>query len=103
MDKTLPLAAQTALGKLSTWLNALFVVGAAVSVLLVLVFDVLLFDDRWWDITSGILTLATLAALITGLVARFKDKDRSPFVLISISISILAILFFLLHSLFIND
>ncbi len=94
---------KTALGKWSSGLNSVFVVVTVVSVFLVLVFRVLSFDDRWWDITVGVLALTTLAAFATGLAARFKNKDHSAAVLISLIISICAILFALLHSLFIQD
>jgi hypothetical protein len=103
MNHGLPFIVQTTPGKLSVWLNTFFVVVASGSVVLVLVLDVLSFDDQWWDITTAILSLATLLAFVFGLVARFKDRNRSLYVVVSILISVLAILFLLLHSLILND
>lgn len=96
-------ASQTKNGKLSVWLNVLFVLITVASMLLALVFKVLSFGDRWWDITVAVLAILTLAAFISGLVAWIKSKDRSAAVLISILISVASILFALLHSLWISD
>lgn len=91
------------LGKWSVGLNVSFLIIAAVSLVLVWVLKTLSFDDTWWDTTVAVLVLATLIAFITGLVAWFKNKDHAKGVLTSILISVVAILFALLHSLFIND
>ena len=94
-------APKTVLGKWSVGLNAFFLAVIIVSILLVLVFGVLSFGDHWWDVTVPILVLTTLAGFVTGLLA--VKKDRSVLVLLSIFVSVLAILFIFLHSLFIND
>jgi len=91
------------LGKLSVGLNSIFLIVVAVSLVLVLVLKVLSFDDKWWDATVGVLIFIFLTALITALVAVTKNKDRSVWVYASIVIGICAILFGLLHSLFISD
>lgn len=91
------------LGKLSVGLNSIFLIVVAVSLVLVLVLKVLDFGDTWWDITVGVLVLIFLTALITGIVAVTKNKDRSAWVYASIVTGVCAILFGLLHSLFISD
>lgn len=93
---------QTLLGKWSVGLNGLFLFIVIVSVLLVWLGG-FSFDDRWWDVTSFVASLLTLVAFVTGIVSRRKRGDRSLLVLLSILVSICAILFALLHSLFISD
>lgn len=95
-------APKTTSGKWSVRLNAFFLIVTIISILLVKVFRILSFDDRWWDVTVPILALAIIIALFFGIKA-VKNKDLSVLVFISIFISICAILFILLHSLFIND
>ncbi|MFH0852817.1 MAG: hypothetical protein V1853_00190 [bacterium] len=94
---------KTKLGKWSSGLNIIFLVVVIAAVLLTQVIKLLDFEDTWWDITVVVLVFATLIAFITGLVAWIKNKDHSKGVLISILISVVAILFALLHSLFISD
>ena len=89
-------------GKWSVGLNTFFLVVIFISIMLVKVFRILSFDDHWWDITVPILVLATITAFILGIIAIIK-KERSILVYISVIIGLLAILFILLHSLFIND
>lgn len=103
MNSTSRFAPQTIPGKISVGLNAFFLLAVAVSVTLVLVFDLLSFDGRWWDVTVAVLVFVSIIAFVTGLIAMNKDKDHSISVLLSILISISAILFVLLHSLFISD
>jgi uncharacterized membrane protein YfcA len=93
---------KTTSGKWSVRLNTFFVIVTTLSILLVLVFKILSFDDHWWDVTVPILALATIIALFFGIKA-VKNKDRSVLVFVSIFISVCAILFVLLHSLFISD
>ena len=93
---------QTKLGRWSVWLNVFFLITTAVSIVLVKAFGILSFDDRWWDVTVPILALATITALILGIIATIK-KERAVLVYGSLIIGLLAILFILLHSLFIND
>ena len=90
-------------GKISLWLNVIFIIVVAVSLILVLVLRLLSFDDRWWDVTVAVLAFSTLIAFISGLVATIKNKDRSLLPILSVAVSVLAILFALLHSLFISD
>ena len=96
-------APKTKLGKWSVGLNIFFLTAIIASIILVKIFKVLNFDDRWWDVTVGIAFPASIIALITGLLAVRKNKDRSGLVYLSIFIGIGTILFILLHSLFIND
>ncbi|MFH1207122.1 MAG: hypothetical protein V1668_00770 [Patescibacteria group bacterium] len=91
------------IGKWSVGLNILFLIIIAVSLALVLVLKTLSFDDTWWDITVPIAFLIVLVAFITAIVAVTKNKDRSVWVYASIVIGVCAILFGLLHSLFIKD
>lgn len=93
---------QTRLGKWSVGLNAVFLFIILLSVLMVWLGG-LSFDDQWWNVTSFIAIVLTLVAFITGVVSRRKQNDRSLLVTLSILVSICAILFALLHSLFIND
>jgi len=90
------------LGKWSVWFNAIFLIVIVVSIILVKVLGILSFDDRWWDITVNIF-LVSIAAFILGIMAIRKNKESSVFVRASVIIGLLAILFILLHSLFIND
>ena len=94
---------KTKLGKWSVWLNTFFLIVIAISIILVKVFGILNFDDHWWDVTVPIIFSASIVAFILGIIAILKNKERSVFVYISVTIGLLAILFIPLHSLFIND
>lgn len=94
---------ETKLGKWSVLLNAFFLVVIMTSIILVKVLGVLSFDvGHWWDVTV-LVFLASIAALIVGVIAVIKNKERALSVYLSIIIGILTILFLLLHSLFISD
>jgi len=67
------------------------------------VLGLLSYDDHWWDVTVPIVSFASIVALILGIIAIIKNKERSVFVYTSVVIGLLTILFILLHSLFIND
>ena len=92
---------QTKLGKWAVWLNVFFLIVIAVSVILALVLRVLDFGDTWWDVTVNVF-LAPIIALILGIKA-IRKKDNSALVYASVILGVLAILFILLHSLFISD
>lgn len=94
---------KTLLGKWSAGLNVLFLLVIAVSVILVKVLGILNFDDRWWDVTVGVIAPVELIALVTGIIAVAKNKDHSRWVRLAIITGGCAILFALLHSLFISD
>ena len=94
---------QTKLGKWSVWLNAFFLTVIVISIILVKVLGLLSFDDHWWDVTVPIIFLASIIALILGLIVIKKNKEQSALVYISVVIGLLTILFIPLHSLFIND
>lgn len=94
---------KTKLGKWSVGLSILFIIIIGVSLILVLALKVLSFNDHWWDATVPIAGLIELIALYTGLRALIKYKDRSAWVYFSVGLGIAAILFALLHSLFISD
>lgn len=94
---------KTRLGKWSVWLNAFFLIIIAASIILVNVLSVLSYDDRWWDVTVPLVFFASITAFILGLIAIRKNKESSVLVYASVIIGLLAILFILLHSLFIND
>ena|SRR3990172_11829264 len=94
---------QTTLGKWSVGLNALFLATIAISLVLVLILKILSFDDRWWDITVGTAFPTSIIALITGIIAVRKYKERSALVSLSIFFGLCTVLFALLHSLFIGD
>jgi len=91
------------LGKWSVGLNAVFMTIIITSLILVLVLNVLSFDDHWWDVTVPIAFLLSMAAFFLGIRAVSKDKERSILVYLSIVIGILVILFIPLHSLSIQD
>ena len=93
----------TQLGKWSVGLNAFFLLVIAVSLVLVEVLKILSFDDHWWDVTVAVAFPASIIALITGILAVTKNKDRSALVYLSIFVGVCTILFILLHSLFISD
>ena len=90
------------LGKWSAGLNIAFLVVVVVAVILVKGVNVLNFGDRWWDITVAILVPVELIAFITGIIA-MRKKDRSGLVVLSVITGARAIVFALLHSLFISD
>ena len=93
------------ISKLGIWsvgLNVLFLIIVVISLVLALVLKTLSFDDRWWDITFAIASLIVLIAFVTGIVAVTKNKERSVWVYASIVTGVCAILFALLHSLFIS-
>ena len=94
---------KTKLGKWSVGLNAFFLIAIATSCVLVLILKILNFDDHWWDVTVAVAFPASIVALITGILAVRKYKERSVLVFLSILIGVCTILFILLHSLFIND
>ncbi len=96
MPKTKP-------GKWSVGLNTFFLVATAISVVLVKVLKILSFDDRWWDVTVAVAFSASIVALIIGILAVKKYKERSVLVYLSIFVGVCTVLFILLHSLFIND
>ena len=90
-------------GKWSVGLNAFFLGSLAISIFLVKALKILSFDNHWWDVTVPIIFGASLIALITGIFAAVKRKDRASLVFLSIFIGICMILFIIFHSLFIND
>lgn len=93
---------QTKLGRWSVGLNSFFLIVIAASIFLVKVLRVLSFNDTWWDITVSVFILS-IAAFILGIIAIRKKKESSALVYASVITGLLAILFILLHSLFIND
>lgn len=92
---------ETKLGKWSVWLNISFLIVIIISIISVKVLGILSFDDTWWDVSVNVF-LAPIAALIIGIIA-IRKEDRSVLVYSSVVIGLLAILFILLHSLFISD
>lgn len=74
-----------------------------VSVVLVEVLKVLSFGDRWWDVTVAVSFPASIIALVIGIIAVTKYKERSILVILSIIIGVCTLFFIPLHSLFIND
>jgi len=93
----------TKIGKWSVGLNAFFLIAVTTSVVSVKILKMLSFDDRWWDVTVAIAFPASIIALITGILAVKKYKERSVLVYLSIFVGVCTVLFILLHSLFIND
>jgi len=92
---------KTKLGKWSVGLNIFFLIVIIASIILVKVLGILSFDDIWWDITVNVF-LAPIVAFILGIMA-IRKKDNSVLVYSSVVVGLLAILFILLHSLFISD
>jgi len=90
-------------GKWSVGLNAFFLIAIVSSVVLVKILKILDFDDHWWDVTVAIAFPASIIALIIGIIAVRKDKERSVLVNISIFVGVCTVLFILLHSLFISE
>lgn len=93
----------TKLGKWSGGLNIVFLVVITASVIFVKVLRILNFEDRWWDVTVGVVFPVEIIAFIMGILAVKKNKDRSRLVFLSIFTGIATVLFVLLHSLFISD
>ncbi len=92
---------ETRLGKWSVGLNIFFLIVIIISVTLVNVLGILSYDNHWWDVTV-LVFFAPIIAFILGIIA-IKKKDNSVLVYSSVIIGLLAILFLLLHSLFISD
>jgi len=93
---------KTKLGKWSVALQGLFLISVILSIFLVKIIHVLRFDDHWWDITAVIAFPASILATITGIIAK-KKKDDSIFVILSVILGLLVIVFIFTHSLFISD
>lgn len=98
----LAITPQSKLGKWSVGLQSFFIIVIAVSLILVKGLGILDFDDNWWNVTVNVF-LASIAALFIGLRAVRKHRDSSVLVYASVFLGFLAILFILLHSLFISD
>ena len=94
---------KTRLGKWSVGLNTLFLIVISASIVFAVILKILSFDDRWWDVTVAVAFPASIIALITGIIAVRKNKDRSGLVYLSVFVGVCTVLFILLHSLFIND
>jgi len=94
---------KTKLGKWSVGLNTVFLISVVISIILVKVFRILSFGNRWWDVTVAIAFPASIIALITGILVVKKYEERSISVYLSIFVGVGTVLFILLHSLFIND
>lgn len=92
---------KTKLGRWSIGLNIFFLIIIIASIMLVKVFNVLDFDDTWWDVTATVF-LAPIISLVLGIIA-LKKKENSQLVYLSIFFSALVVIFILLHSLFISD
>lgn len=94
---------RTRLGKWSVGLHTFFLIVIIASIILVKIYGILSFDDHWWDVTVLVAFPASIIALITGIRAVRKNKERSVLVFLSIFIGLCVILFLLFHSLFISD
>jgi hypothetical protein len=94
---------KTILGKWSVGLNAFFLTAITSSLVLVEILRVLSFNDHWWDVTVAVSFPASIIALITGILAVKKYKERSVLVYLSILIGLCLVLFIIFHSLFIAD
>jgi hypothetical protein len=94
---------KTTLGKWSVGLNAFFLIAMTASIVSVELLKILSFDGHWWDVTVAVSFPASIIALITGIIAVTKNKERSILVILSIIIGLCTILFIPLHSLFISD
>jgi uncharacterized membrane protein YeaQ/YmgE (transglycosylase-associated protein family) len=99
----LNVAPKTKLGKLSVGLHIFFLIAIIASIILVKIFKVLNFDDRWWDVTVGVTFPASIIAFIIGIIAKRNYQDNSISVFLSILLGLCVILFIIFHSLFIND
>jgi hypothetical protein len=94
---------KTLRGKWTVSLNAIFLAVIVASIILVKVLGILSFDDHWWDVTVPVVFLGSLIAGGLGICSVIQSKERSVLVYVSIVVSVCAILFIFLHSLFIND
>lgn len=93
---------KTQLGKWSAGLTIFFLILITTFFIFMLLGLVTFDEGHWWDLTVGIAVPLIIGAFITGIIA-VKKKERSVLVFLSIFIGLCAILFILLHSLFIND
>ena len=94
---------KTKLGKWSVGLSTFFLVIITTSLVSVLMLRILSFDNRWWDVAVAVIFPVSIIALITGILAVRKNKERSILVNLSILVGVCTVLFIFLHSLFISD
>lgn len=94
---------KTKSGKWSVGLHIFFLIAIIGSIMLEKIFKILNFDDHWWDVTVAVAFPASIIALIIGVLAVKKYKERSVLVYLSILLGVCTVLFILLHSLFISD
>ena len=94
---------KTRIGKWSVGLTMFFFLLIIAFFAFMLLGFVTFDEGHWWDLTVGVAVPLVISAFITGIIAVKKNKDRSILVYLSIFIGSCAILFLLLHSLFIND
>lgn len=93
----------TLVGKWCVGLNFVFLFGVIFALVSTQVFGVLDMNvGRWWDIEVVMLVPTSIIALVLGVIA-IKRKDHSVLVYSSVCLSVLTILFLLMHSLFISD
>ncbi len=103
MKMKIALVPKTRIGKWSVGLTMFFLL-LITAFFAFMLFDLVTFDEgHWWDLTVGVAVPLFISAFITGIITVKKNKDRSILVYLSIFIDLCAILFLLLHSLFIND
>ena len=103
MKMKITLLPKTQLGKWSVGLTMFFFLLIIAFFAFMLLGFVTFDEGHWWDLTVGVAVPLVISAFITGIIAVKKNKDRSILVYLSIFIGSCAILFLLLHSLFIND
>ena len=103
MKMKITLSPKTRLGKWSVGLTIFFLLLITAFFVFMLLGLVTFDEGHWWDWTIGIAVPLVISTFIIGIMAVRKNKEHSVLVYISIFIGLCAILFLLLHSLFIND
>ncbi|MFA5342011.1 MAG: hypothetical protein WC332_09555 [Clostridia bacterium] len=89
-------------GGLSVILTAISLI-ALLTFFISMIFGLLTFDSRLWDITVCICVVSELLALIFSMTALIRFTDKKLSVYISLALSSLTIAFVLIHSLIINN
>jgi len=88
---------QTKLGKWSICFHSFFLVAVFISITLVKLLGILHFEDKWWDVTVGIIFPVSFLAFIMGIIAINSKKDKSLLTLLSVLLGLLVILFVIFH------
>ena len=93
----------TKLGLYSFIFQAVYIISLVLAIVFVEIFQLLNFNDTWWDVSAGLIFPCSIVSFILGLISIKKYKENSLLVKISTTIGLLTIIFLLFHGFFISD